>query len=73
MPAPDLQTARVPGFILFTADDYRTTAQACRIAAVQAEADAAKQTNPSIVKGFNATAKQFRDLAQKYELAARVL
>lgn len=73
MPARDPQTARVPGFLLFSADDYRAAAQACRVAAVQAEDDAGKQTNPQTIKQFNATAKRYRELAEKFELAARVL
>lgn len=73
MPAGESHTARVPGFILFTSADYKALEQAARVAAVQAETDAAKQTNPSIVKGFNATAKRYRELAEKCKLAAKVL
>lgn len=73
MPAPEIQTGRVPGFIRFTADDYRTSAQACRAAAVQAEKDAGAQSNPQTTKLFNDVAKRFRELAEKHELAAKVL
>lgn len=73
MPAPPLENGRVPRFIPLTADDHRTSAQACRVAAVQAEDDAAKQTNPQTARLFNTMAKRYRDLAEKHELIARVL
>lgn len=72
MTAPPLQTGRVPGFLHFTADDYRTSAQACRVAAYKAEQDAKAQTNPQVIEGFLASAKRYRELAQKHENAARV-
>lgn len=73
MPVDDTQTVRVTNFIRFTADDYRTSAQACRAAAVQAEKDAEAQTNPQMLDLFIGVAKRFRELAEKHELAARVL
>ena len=73
MPAPERQTARVQRFIPFTADDYRDIAQACRVAAVQAENDAKKQSNPSTVQRFLKNAEHFHELAKKAELAARVV
>lgn len=73
MPIAEPQNQRVTRFIHFTPEDYKASAQACRVAAAQAENDAAKQGNPGIVKMFNDTAKRFRDLAQKHELAAKVL
>jgi hypothetical protein len=66
-------TARVPGFILFSADDYKAAAQACRVAAAQADGDAKRQANPSMVKLFTDSANRYRELAEKFELAARVL
>lgn len=71
-PAP-LNNGRVPNFLRFSADDYRTVAQACRAASVQAEKDAEAQTNPQVVRLFNDTAKRFSELAEKCENAARVL
>lgn len=73
MPPVELQPRRVTGFILFSADDYRATAQACRVAAVQAETDAATQSSPGLARMFNDSAKHYRNLAQKFDLAARVL
>lgn len=73
MPPVEIQPRRVTGFILFSADDYRATAQACRVAAIQAEKDASTQISPGLARMFNASAKHYRDLAQKFELAARVL
>lgn len=69
----DLQNARVPGFIRFSAADYTLLAQASRMQAVQAERDAERQQNPGIVKMFNDIARKYRDLTEKCELAARVL
>ena len=73
MTADAAQTGRVPGFIRFSADDYRSLAQAARVAAVQAERDAEVQKNPGIVEQFKKTARHFRELAEKCENAARVL
>lgn len=72
MPARERQTGRVPGFIHFTAEDYRDAAQACRVKAVQSEKDAAAQSNPDTVKRFMDEAAHFRELAQRFENAARV-
>jgi hypothetical protein len=72
VPAP-IETARVPGFILFSPDDYRSLARGARILSKQAEADAMKQQNPCMARLFNDNAKHYRELAEKCELAARVL
>jgi hypothetical protein len=65
-------TARVTGFIRFSADDFRSLAQAARVAAAQADVDASNQSNPSIVRQFNDSAMRYRELAEKCENAARV-
>lgn len=72
MPTAAIENGRVPGFIKFTADDFRSLAQAARVAAAQAEADARAQSNPSIVRQFNDSAKRYRELAEKCEQSARV-
>lgn len=51
-----------------TKDEYGSAAQACRLAAYQAESDAAKQSNPSVAKIFNDSARRFRALAAKLEV-----
>lgn len=73
MPIPERQTGRVPGFIRFTAMDYSALAAGARVMALQAERDAAAQENLTVVKLFNDSAKYYRELAEKCELAARVL
>lgn len=70
-PAPT-HARRVEGFIHFSSDDYRAAAQACRAAAALAAQDAEKQNNPSVIRMFNDSARRYRDLAEKLELAARV-
>lgn len=73
MPPSSRETGRVPGFLHFTADDYRAAAMALRIAAVQAEKDAENQRGSSTAERFIDLARRRRELAEKYELAARVL
>jgi hypothetical protein len=41
--------------------EIQNATQACRIAAVQAEQDAAKQTSPTVRATFEAAAKRYRD------------
>lgn len=72
MPAREPQTGRVPGFLHFTADDWRALAMAARVAMVQAENDAKGQSNPQVVAGFSELAEYYRQLAEKCENAARV-
>jgi hypothetical protein len=72
MPVPENNNARVTGILHFNADDYQSLAMAARLAAVQAEKDAANQTNPGIVETFLRTARRYRELAEKCELARRV-
>jgi hypothetical protein len=71
-PAP-LQTRPAMPPMTFNAAEFKDAAQACRALAHIHEQDALKQENPSIVAGFNASARHFRDLAQKFDLAARWL
>lgn len=52
-----------------TDTELQAAAQACRIAAVQADQDAAKQSSPSVRATFEASAKRFRELAEKLERA----
>lgn len=54
----------------FTAQDYRDAAQACRSLAFIHQKDAENTTNLTIAKGFNDTARRYRELAQKYDNAA---
>jgi hypothetical protein len=42
-------------------------AQAARVAAAQAEADAEKQSSPSIRAMFDNSARRFRELAARFE------
>lgn len=73
VPTAEPQTGRAMPPMSFTAEEYRDAAQACRALAAQHERDAANQQNPSIVKLFNDQAKRFRELAQKFDLAAKWL
>jgi hypothetical protein len=50
-------------------DDLRDAAQAARLASVQAERDAAQQTNPGVRATFDGTARRFRELAARFEQA----
>lgn len=54
-----------------TDDEKHRAAMACRVAAVQAEKDAALQTNPQTRKTFNEEERRYRELADKFERAAR--
>jgi hypothetical protein len=71
-PVP-LQTRHTMPPMQFKAEEFKDAAQACRAFAHTCEQDALKHGNPSIVAGFNASARHFRELAQKFELAARWL
>jgi hypothetical protein len=53
----------------FTDDELQDAAQAARIACVQAEKDAEKQTNPTIRGMFDSSARRWRELAAKFERA----
>jgi hypothetical protein len=55
--------------LTFTDDELQDAAQAARIAAVQAEADAGRQTNPGIKATFARCAHRWRELANKFERA----
>ena len=50
-------------------DELRDAAQAARVAAVQAEKDAEKQSNNSVRAMFDYTARRFQELAIKFERA----
>jgi hypothetical protein len=52
-----------------TDDELQDAAQAARIACVQAEKDAEKQTNPTIKGMFDSSARRWRELANKFERA----
>jgi len=69
----EIQNRRTMPPLTFTAEEYRSAAQACRALAYQHEQDALKQSNPSVAATINASARYFSDLAQKYELAAKWL
>lgn len=47
--------------------ELQNAAQACRIAARQAEGDAEKQASSSMRPHFIASAKRYQDLAEKLE------
>jgi hypothetical protein len=49
--------------------DLQTLAQACRIAAAQADQDTAKQSSPTIRANFEASARRYRELVAKLERA----
>jgi len=51
--------------------ELQNAAQACRIAAVQAEQDAAKQSSPSVRAIFEASIARFQALAEKLERARK--
>lgn len=46
---------------------YWLDAQAARVARVQTKTDAAKQSNPTVRRIFDETAKRFDELAAKFE------
>jgi hypothetical protein len=50
-------------------DELRDAAQAARVASVQAEQDAEKQTSPTVRAMFDYTARRFLELAEKFERA----
>jgi hypothetical protein len=50
-------------------DELQDAAQAARVAAVQAEKDAERQSNLSIRAMFDNTARRFRELAARFERA----
>ena len=50
-------------------DELQDAAQAARIACVQAEKDAEKQSNPTIRGMFDNSARRWRELAAKVERA----
>jgi hypothetical protein len=54
-----------------TDDELRDAAQAARIAAAQAQKDAAAQPNPRISAAFSESAESYGQLAEKCEAARR--
>jgi hypothetical protein len=46
--------------------EKQAAAQACRVAAFQAASDAAKQLNPEVRATFEAAAKRYQRLAEKF-------
>ena len=52
-----------------TDDELQDAAQAARIASVQAETDADKQTSTRIRSMFESSARRWRELADKFERA----
>ena len=53
--------------INLASDELQDAAQAARVAAAQAEADAEKQSSPSIRAMFDNSARRFRELAARFE------
>ncbi len=58
------RVSRMPTLDLSDSELQQAT-QACRIAAVQAEQDAAKQSSPTVRASFDGTARRYRALAEK--------
>jgi hypothetical protein len=52
-----------------TDDELQDAAQAARIASVQAENDAEKQSSPRVRAMFESSARRWRELADKFERA----
>jgi hypothetical protein len=52
-----------------TDDELLDAAQAARIAAVQAEKDAEKQSNPTLRSMFDSSARRWREFETKFERA----
>jgi hypothetical protein len=52
-----------------TDDELQDAAQAARLASVQAEKDADRQSNPSIKSLLDGSARRWRELAAKFERA----
>jgi hypothetical protein len=50
-------------------DELQDAAQAARLAAVQAEKDAEKQSSPATRAMFDNSARRFRELAARFERA----
>ena len=55
--------------LILTDDELQDAAQAARIASVQAEGDAERQSNPRIKGMFDSSARRWRELAEKFERA----
>jgi hypothetical protein len=53
----------------FTDDELQDAAQAARVASVQADKDAERQSNPRIKAMFDGTSRRFAELAAKFERA----
>ena len=52
-------------------DELQDAAQAARIASVQSEKDAERQSSPKVRGLFENCARRFRELADKFERARR--
>jgi hypothetical protein len=52
-----------------TDDELQDAVQAARIASVQAEKDAERQSNPQVKGMFDSSARRWRELAAKFEKA----
>jgi hypothetical protein len=52
-------------------DELQDAAQAARVACVQAEKDAEKQSSPKVKGMFENAARRFRELADRFEKARR--
>ncbi len=52
-----------------TDDELQDAAQAARVASVQSETDAERQSNPKVKGLFENSARRFRELAEKFERA----
>jgi len=50
-------------------DELQDAAQTARVAAVQAETDAEKQSSPKVKGMFENAARRFRELAERFERA----
>jgi hypothetical protein len=55
--------------INLTDDELQDAAQAARVASVQSEQDADKQSSPKVRAMFEYSARRFKELADKFERA----
>lgn len=50
-------------------DELKDAAEAARVASIQAEKEADRQSSPSVRAMFDSTARRYRELAERFERA----
>lgn len=70
-PAPDATQTSAMARLDLTLDELGSAAQACRVAAAQAEQDAGKQSSPTVRQSFETIAKRYTDLGETFEEVRR--